>query len=240
MPKGLFVIGTDTGVGKTVFSAGLMYLLLKQNYKAGYYKPIASGEVDMKKASVPTDAWFVKLASGYAEEDESITPYSFKPSVSPHLAARLTGREIDPSRIKEGLELLKTKYEWLLVEGCGGMAVPLKDNGYMLYDLILNLGLSCILVARSSLGTINHTLLTLRFAERLGIAIKGIFLSGYAGSEVEADNLQTLKNLTHHPCIVTVPALEGTDVEALKTGNLREAFERSIDITQVVKLMDPI
>ncbi len=240
MPKGLFVIGTDTGVGKTVFSAGIMHLLLKNKYRAGYYKPIASGEIDMGKRSVPADAWFVKIASGYAEEDEAITPFSFKSSVSPHLAARLEGKPIDFSRIREILAFLKRKYEWLLVEGCGGLAVPLSSEGFMLYDFIRELGFSCVLVARAGLGTINHTLLTLRFAEDRGIAVKGIFLNGYAGTEIEADNLETLKRLTGHPCIHTVPALEGTDVEALKTGNLKEAFEKKIDPTLISGLMEPI
>jgi dethiobiotin synthetase len=237
MAKGIFIIGTDTGVGKTVFSAGLMYLLLKNKFNAGYYKPIASGEIVMGDRSVPADAWFVKIASGYREEEEDITPFSFKNAVSPHLASRLENRPIDFGIVQEKLTRLSGKYDRLLVEGCGGLAVPLNDQGYLLCDLIRDTGLNCFLVSRAGLGAINHTLLTLEYAGKRGIQIKGIFMNGYAGSIVEKDNLETLKRLTGHPAIFPVPELQGVDVEALKTGNLRTAFENEIDIGLVVNLM---
>ena len=238
MSKGIFIIGTDTGVGKTVFSAGLMYLLLKNKYKAGYYKPIASGEIDMGGGSVPVDATFIKITSGYTEEDEWISPFSFRAALSPHFASRLEGRKIDFAIVKERLAGLKQKYDVIVVEGCGGLAVPLDDEGTMLYDLIRGLGLSCFLVARPGLGTINHTMLTLRAAESLGIAVKGIFMNGYTSSMIENDNIETLKKLTGHPVIVPIPVVKGIDVENLKTGDLRSVFEKSIDVPMLVGLLD--
>lgn len=241
MPKGLFIIGTDTEVGKTVVSAGLMYLLLKGGYSAGYFKPIASGEIETEGWSVPADASFVKIASGYAEAVESVTPFSFKRAVSPHLASRLENRAVDFELIMDRLRLLTQKYDCMLVEGCGGLAVPLNSEGFMLYDFIRQIGFtSCLLVARAGLGTINHTLLTLRFAESLDIDVRGIILNGYTGTEMEADNLETLKKLTAHPFIIPIPALNGVNVERLATGNLQAVFDRSLDIRSVVSLMETL
>jgi dethiobiotin synthetase len=239
MAKGLFIIGTDTGVGKTVVSAGLMYLLLKENYNAGYFKPIASGEIELESRFVPADARFVKTTSGYTEEDETITPVSFRPAVSPHLAAKKENRTIDFEGIRDMLRILKQKYEFILIEGCGGLAVPLTDQGYMLYHFIQELGLDCLLISRAGLGAINHTLLTLQFAENLGINVAGVFMNGYGGTEIERDNLDTLRKFTRHPFIVPVSNLEGIDVENLKIGNIKECFESQIDIHRIAGLMKP-
>ncbi len=237
MSRGIFIIGTDTGVGKTVFSAGLMHLLLKHRYNAGYFKPIASGEIDMGGGSVPIDATFVKVVSGYSEEDERITPYSFRTPVSPHLAARLEGREIDFGVIRERLNDLKKTADLVVVEGCGGLAVPLDARGTMLYDLIRQTGLGCFLVARTGLGTINHTLLTLRVADDFGIAVAGVFMNGYTGSAMERDNIETLKRLTGHPAIFTIPQARGVDVDNFKAGELRTVFEQSLEVERLAGLM---
>ena len=238
MTKGIFIIGTDTGVGKTAFAAGLMYRLLRSGCRAGYYKPVASGEIEMGNQSVPNDATFVKIVSGYGEEDKTITPFSFKAALSPHFASRLEEKRIDPNLIKMRLMDLKQKYDCLIVEGCGGLAVPLNDDGWMLYDLIRYLGLGCFLVARSGLGTINHTLMTLHMATDLGIMIKGIFMNGYSGSAIERDNIETLKKITGHPSIFPVPAISGLDVEHLEMGNLKAVFDRSLDLENIVNLME--
>ncbi len=240
MPKGLFIIGTDTEVGKTVVSAGLIYLLLKKQYTAAYFKPVASGEVRVGNIAGSADACFVKKASGFAEQESNITPFAFKNAVAPHLASRMENKPIDIAVIKDRLQYLKERYEWILAEGAGGLAVPLNDNGYMQFDLIRELGFSCLLVSRAGLGTINHTLLTLRFAESLGIKIKGIVLNGFTGSVIEKDNIETLGKLIHSARIFIIPAVDGIDTEKLLVGNLRDVFEKTIDIEDVLGLMDSI
>ena len=132
---------------------------------------------------------------------------------------------------------MKRKYDWLLVEGCGGLAVPLTESGYLLCDLIRETGFGSFLVSRAGLGAINHTLLTLDYAGRRGIRINGIFMNGYTGSMIEKDNIEMLRKLTGHPAILPVPEIQGVDVDLLKHGNLRETFEREIDIESVMKLM---
>jgi dethiobiotin synthetase len=240
MTQGIFVIGTDTEVGKTVVSAGLMYLLRKKNYRAAYFKPIASGEVDPEYGSGSPDACFVKAVSGFDEEERNITPFAFKNAVAPHLASRMEGRPIEPSVIQSAFHDLSRRYEWIVAEGAGGIAIPLNDEGYMQYDLIRDLGFSCFLVSRTTLGTINHTLLTVRYAESLGIRIKGLFMSGYGGSDQERDNIETIRKLTGIPAIFTIPVLAGVDTERLQAGNLRTVFDERIDIDEIAALMEVV
>lgn len=240
MSKGIFIIGTDTEVGKTVVSAGLMYLLLENNYNAAYFKPVASGQVLLNGSYQSTDATFVKAVSGFAEDQKNITAFSFKSAVAPHFAARLEGRSIDLAVIKDRLQYLKDRYEFIIAEGAGGLAVPLNDQGFMQYDLIRELGFSCLLVCRTGLGTINHTLLTIKFAKSAGLMIKGIFLNGNGKTKAEKDNIKTIRKLSGISAIFTIPALKRVDTEALQPGNIAEIFEKTIDIKKIIGLMENI
>lgn len=240
MSQGIFIIGTDTEVGKTVVSAGLMHLLLGNKYKAAYFKPVASGQVLLNGSSQSTDASFVKTVSGFAEDPENITPFSFKNAVAPHFAARLEGRTIDLAVIQNTLQYLKNSYEMIIAEGAGGLAVPLNDQGFMQYDLIRELGFPCLLVCRTGLGTINHTLLTLRFAKSAGLAIKGIVMNGDRQTEAETDNIETIKKLSGIAAIFTIPALTGVDTEKLQPGNIADVFEKTIDIKKIIGLLEDI
>jgi dethiobiotin synthetase len=110
----------------------------------------------------------------------------------------------------------------------------------MQYDLIRELGFPCLLVARTGLGTINHTLLTLRFAQSEGLKIKGIVLNGNGQTQAETDNIETIRKLSGIPAIFTVPALDGVDTEKLQPGNIRDVFESTIDINEIIGLMERI
>jgi len=217
-----------------------MHLLLGNKHKAAYFKPVASGQVLLGGSYQSTDATFVKTVSGFAEDTKNITPFSFKNSVAPHFAARLEGRTIDPDVIKDALQYLKNSYEMIIAEGAGGLAVPLNDQGFMQYDLIRELGFPCLLVCRTGLGTINHTLLTLRFAKSAGLAIKGIVINGDRQTDAETDNIETIKKLSGIPAIFTIPALTGVDTEKLQPGNIADVFEKAIDINKVIGLMESI
>jgi len=118
--------------------------------------------------------------------------------------------------------------------------VPLNDEGYMQYDLIRELGFSCLLVSRAGLGTINHTLLTLGFAKNAGLTVKGIVISGAGQTLIEEDNIATIKKLSGIKAIFTLPAIAAVDTEKLQPGNLQDAFEQSIHIDDIVALMETI
>ena len=160
--------------------------------------------------------------------------------MAPHLASRLEQMPIDVGLIKDRLQYLKGCYEWIIAEGAGGLAVPLNDEGYMQYDLIRELGFSCLLVARAGLGTINHTLLTIHFAHSAGLKIKGIIINSSTQSLLERDNVETIAKLAGVSAIITLPALMGVDTEKGQTGNLKEVFEKSIVIDEIMAMMDTI
>lgn len=240
MTKGIFIIGTDTEIGKTVVSAGLMHLLLCNKHKAAYFKPVASGEVFLNGAYQSADSSFIKTVSGFAENQQNITPYSFKDAVAPHFAARQEGRSIDLAVIRDALQYLKNHYELIIAEGAGGLAVPLNDQGFMQYDLIRELRFPCLLVARTGLGTINHTLLTLRFAQSIGLSIKAIIMNGNKQTKTETDNIETIKKLSGIPVVFTLPALAGVDTEKLQPGNIKDVFESVININDIIRLMETI
>jgi len=237
LTKGICIIGTDTGVGKTVVTAGLMHVLLSEGHKACYFKPVSSGMVSVGGAPVSTDVCFVKTASGLEEDARFINPFSFETPVSPHLASRIENRAVDTGVIKERLQLLKSRYDYIVAEGCGGIAVPLRDDGYMLRRLIQELGCACVLVARTGLGTINHTLLTVSYAQSRGIAIEGIIMNGYTRSPLEDDNIETIRKLAGLPVLCAVPALEGVDVDRRETGNLRNVFGRIMTAETIIQAM---
>jgi dethiobiotin synthetase len=237
LAKGIFIIGTDTGVGKTVVAAGLMHLFLSQGYNACYFKPVSSGMADGENNPGPIDVLFVKAISGLNEDERTINPFSYKAPVSPHLASRMEGRAIDVEVIKERLHDLKCRYDYIVAEGCGGLAVPLNDDGYLLGNLIQDLRFDCALVARTGLGTINHTLLNVKYAQGLNINIKGIFMNGYTHSSLEDDNCETLRKMTGLGIFGIIPALRGVDVETMMIGDLREVFEKTITIEEFIKTM---
>lgn len=190
----LFITATDTGVGKTLISGLLLDYLRKQGIKAGYQKWAATGCGN----GVGDLARVAELAG---PEDAQVpldlqVPYRFPYGASPHLAAELSGREIDPVLLFAAYENLKSRYEVLLVEGVGGVLVPLRRD-LLLADLVARLQIRTLLVARSGLGTLNHTLLTLEALRRREISVAGVlFTDGPDEDEaIVADNLRTIAEL---------------------------------------------
>ncbi len=165
----LWVLGTDTGVGKTVISA----LILNRKGGGGglaYWKPVSTGgESDRDRTTITR-----LLEPEVAVLDET---YLFELSASPHLAARVEGAEIEPGRILEDYRRHAGDTRGLVIEGAGGVLVPLTDR-HMLMDTVVATGLPVVVVARSTLGTINHTLLTLEALRSRGVEVLGVVLNG--------------------------------------------------------------
>jgi dethiobiotin synthetase len=190
----LFITATDTGVGKTLVSGLLLNYLRESGIRAGYQKWVATGcseQVD--------DLERVMALAGPEVEPVPLDlqiPYRFPYAASPHLAAELAGRELDPERLHTALAAMRARYEVLLVEGVGGILVPLRRN-LLLGDLVASLRLPTLLVARSGLGTLNHTLLTLEALRNREIAVLGIILTDSPDDDeaIAADNLRTIAEL---------------------------------------------
>jgi malonyl-CoA O-methyltransferase len=172
------VIGTDTEVGKTVVSAALLWRLAGKRPLA-YWKPIATGSAEGRDAETVGDLLGVGRAGAPAVEILPET-YLFREPISPHVAARHEGRVVDPHRVVRDFAAHRRAVPGraLLVEGVGGLLVPLTDDGFLLTGLLAALALPCVLVARSSVGTINHTLLALEAARVRGLRIAGVVMSG--------------------------------------------------------------
>ncbi|MCC6584884.1 MAG: dethiobiotin synthase [Chitinophagales bacterium] len=164
---GFFVTGIGTGIGKTLVSAVLVEAL-----KADYWKPVQSGDLDF------TDSDFIRE---YSMNHQIIHPeeYIFSEPVSPHLAAKLDNKSIDIQYFK-----LPKSNNYLIVEGAGGLLVPLSEK-YLIKDLILNTQLPVIVVSMNYLGSINHTLLTIEALKQHHIPIAGIIFNGEANIESE-------------------------------------------------------
>ena len=166
MPKGkvIFITATDTAVGKTVTAFCLGVLLRNQGFDVGVMKPVqcAGG-----------DAQFLKKALGLQEELRVINPFYAPEPLSPYLAFRRARIKFDKRRVQEGLKKLRARHDVVLVEGAGGLMVPL-TKGYYNADLIADLKAKVIIVARLGLGTINHALLTINEAKRRGLMIMGL------------------------------------------------------------------
>jgi dethiobiotin synthetase/malonyl-CoA O-methyltransferase len=164
----LLITGTDTSVGKTVVSA--LILLRYREEGVAYWKPVATG------AGTERDSSNIRRWTHAEILPES---YLFRPPVSPHLAARRAGRRIDPNVILQAWSAHRRNgASPLVIEGIGGVLVPFDMRGYFLADLARDLRLPALVVARSTLGTINHTLLTLETLRRRRVSIAGVVLNG--------------------------------------------------------------
>jgi len=161
--RGVFVTGTGTEVGKTVAAAVIARTLVSGGEKVSVYKPALSG---LDEGGEP-DHEVLRRASGSEQSDDEIAPYRFGPAVSPHLAAAMEKREIDPATVITAARQAG-KEGTLVCEGVGGLLVPLTWR-YLVRDFARDLGLPLVVVASPTLGTINHTLLTLEAARAVGL-----------------------------------------------------------------------
>ncbi|HKZ18085.1 MAG TPA: dethiobiotin synthase [Geobacteraceae bacterium] len=176
--KGIFITGTDTGVGKTVATAVIARILRGHGVKVGVMKPVTSGCIVVDGKLVSEDAELLKWASATTAADSDIAPYLLSAPLAPSAAATLDGTRICFSTIRAAYERLAAVHDFVLVEGAGGLMVPLIEN-LLVSDLIGYLGLPALVVSRPNLGTINHTLMTCFCAQQMGIEIKGIIVNNY-------------------------------------------------------------
>lgn len=182
--RGLFVTGTDTGVGKTIVTAAIAAALRADGLNVGVWKPVQSGD---RIGSGLTDAERLLRGSGIDDKPDAVAPFSFPAPLAPVLAARAEGIRLTLEALRESGEPLVKRYEALLVEGAGGVAVPLTDDALVI-DWIALLRLPVLIVARSGLGTVNHTLMTVSMLRQYGVDIVGVVLNDGADSAADAND----------------------------------------------------
>lgn len=165
--KGVFITGTDTGVGKTYVGRIIAERLKKKGVLVGVMKPISCGG--------RADAILLKKSAGIDDPIDDINPVYFRNPVSPLVASRIEKKKISIDRILRVYKDLRGRHRFLIVEGAGGLLVPIKERFYMA-DLARMFGLPLIIVSRPTVGTINHTLLTIRIARQYGLKILGFVI----------------------------------------------------------------
>ncbi|MGL5315711.1 MAG: dethiobiotin synthase [Peptostreptococcaceae bacterium] len=230
MGKGIFIIGTDTDVGKTFVTAGLTYKLRECGYNAIAFKPIQSGGILSEDGVIPPDTKYIKDICGLDNEHYEMNVYCLKEEVSPHLAAKMENIKILKEKIISQYNELIKKYDYVIVEGAGGIVVPLVDNEYFVYDLIKDLNLEVVIVARAGVGTINHTVLTYEFLKQNGIKSKGIVINQYNNKFYEDDNIEMISKLTQLDILQKL-----SKVEQPTLNNIRNEY-KNLSIENILNL----
>ena len=208
MGKGIFITGTDTEVGKTLIAGGMAGVWVKRGKRIGVMKPVESGCVRSDNGLQPQDALFLKEMSASADELELINPYRFEHPLAPSMAAELEGIEIDLKEIERIYRQLEHTHDLMLVEGAGGLLAPVYKT-FTVADLIKLLDIPLVVVAKNSLGTINHTLLTVEYARNNGLTVLGIIINNLISSPDSSSetNPQIIKELSGLPLLGVVPCL---------------------------------
>lgn len=219
MSKNVFITATGTDIGKTYISALILKKMRESGFNAGYFKPVLSGVVEKEGKLIESDCNYVINTAKIPTTANDCVVYWWKEAVSPHLAAVRVRENIDIEKIKQTFKEKQNQYDYLLIEGAGGITCPLRlQNGekYLLKDLIKELGANIIIIADGGLGTINSTLLTVEYARQNNINIEGIILNNFnPDSFMHQDNLKQVEYLTGIKVISTVQKNQ-TNINLLK------------------------
>ena len=216
MAKGIFITGTDTGVGKTVAASALARLISLKGVKVGIMKPVTSGCIERNDSLVSEDAELLAWGAGIENVTPDMAPYLLREPLAPSEAASRDGVRIDVSGIRDAYRRLEEQHDFVIVEGAGGLMVPLA-GGLLIADLITTLNLPALVVTRPNLGTINHTLLTTFAARQMGISVTGIIINSYPSEPdaVESYAPHLLGSLAGAPILGVFPKIEERDLHLL-------------------------
>lgn len=200
MSKSLFIAGTGTDVGKTFVTGLILKKLTAVGHKAAYYKAAMSGNPrGQDGVPIPGDAVQAARLSGISQPLAQMCPYVYENAVSPHLAARLEGNPVDFENVAKGFYRLCAQYDYVTVEGSGGIVCPIRYDGtkLFLWEIVKQLRLPCLLIADAGLGTINDVVLTVSFMREKGIEAAGIIFNRFhPGNMMEEDNRFMCEDLT--------------------------------------------
>ena len=228
MRKGVFITGTDTEVGKTIIAGGLARLFCNMGINVGVMKPVETGGKYKKGKLVGKDTEYLIRMSKIQDVYSHINPYILQHPLAPYVAAKLEGKKIYKKKIFASFRNLMDKYDFLIVEGCGGFLVPITSN-YMISDLARDMKLPIIVVTRVGLGSINHTLLTLDHARRSGIKVIGVIINKTSRNiqMSEKTNPQIIKTFGKVPILGIVPYASGRK-------NMDDVVNKYVDIKKIL------
>ena len=212
--RGVFVTGTDTGVGKSVLAAAICAALAARGERVCAFKPVVTGLGEGPAGEWPPDHELLATAAGGRQAPGEVTPYSFDSATSPHYAAQLAGETIEPARIMAAAHSAADAGQALVCEGVGGLLVPITAD-YSVRDLAVELGLPVIIAARTGLGTISHSLLTVEAARAAGLRVAGVVMSPWPTmpEPIELSNRATVEALAGVP-VSGLPATSPAELAA--------------------------
>jgi len=231
MEKGVFVTGIDTGVGKTVIAGALAATVKAHGLDVGVMKPVATGAREIGGKLVSEDVVYLKRIIDSTDDDNLVNPIRLKPALAPNMAASRAGITIDIEKVWKAYKELTDKHDFVVVEGIGGLMVPIDDN-ILVADMALKMDLALVIVGKHYLGAINHTLLTLEYARSRNLRIKGIIFNMLRNGE---DFVGEIGKFSSVPVLGSIPFKENVCVEECVYGDIVEHFRREINISSIMR-----
>lgn len=225
MSKAIFITATDTGVGKTVISCAIGLTLKKKGIDVGVMKPFQCAG---------SDTAFLLKTLEIEDERSLVNPYFAKEPLAPFVAFKRQKKKIDLEKFFSAYRELRRRHQFLIVEGAGGLLVPIKEN-YLISDFVRDLDMPIVIVARAGLGTISHSLLTQRYADDYGIKIKGLIINGLKGKDLaEQTNPEVLREFLGVPLLGTIPFIKNVKSKDGLARLVKET-EKALDIESLLK-----
>jgi dethiobiotin synthetase len=225
----LFITGTDTDVGKTYVAAGLAVTLRKMGIDVGIMKPFAAG-TPQKKGFKSEDVEILSRAAQVSDPEYLMNPQFFKMAASPYTASKSLKVKVRVKSVLSNFKKLSKLHSMLLVEGMGGIMTPILKN-YFVTDLIKDMKLPAVIVTRTRIGTVNHTIMTCKMCEKYKIPIKGIIINNFDSDGYTVKTLKRdLQSLTGVPILGTIPYIEN-----LSDDSLYKNFKKNIDMNFLIK-----
>ena len=229
--KGLFITATDTGVGKTIIGAALASTIRRSGVDVGIMKPFACADKIFSRKYKSEDVALLAKAAQATDPDEQINPFFYPIPTAPFVASKLNFKnKVNISYALKLYHKLCAKHDFMIVEGIGGVMVPLTKKKYIA-DFAKSLGLSTIIVSSLKLGTINHTLLTIKVCKGFGLNPIGIIINGIEENDslVKDKVVETIEELSDVKILGVIPFLKTP-----KLSKMRLAIERNLDINEIL------
>ena len=220
--KGIFVTGTDTGVGKTLVAGGIARILSQDGQRVGVFKPVASGCTHQYEGLVNADSDFLRMCSGCDFELSVISPVGFVTPAAPVVCQERERRSVDFGAVAAAYKKICTESNVMIVEGIGGVRVPISGDVDVI-EMMKWFGLPVVVVSRPNLGTINHTLLTIDAVRGAGLELLGVVINGYdalSATVAEETVGDVIEEYGDVDVLSIVPRDEGSNVEEGKIGQL--------------------
>jgi len=225
----IFVTGSDTDVGKTYVTAGLAVTLRKMGVDVGVMKPFAAGNPQITGFK-SEDVEILSKAAQVSDSEKLMNPQFFKMSASPYTASKNLRVKVKVDSVLSAFKKLSKLHSMVLVEGMGGIMTPILKN-YFVTNLIKDMDIPAIIVVRTKIGTVNHTVMTCKMCEKYKIPIKGIIINNFDSNGYRVKTLKRdLEDLTRVPILGTIPYLEN-----LSDDSLYKNFKKNIKLEHLLK-----